>query len=108
MMMTLSSGEHPLKHSAIQQFLTDVDWGDLDFLLFDLPPGTGDEPLSVAHIIKKVDGSIIVTTPQEVALLDSRKSVTFSQKVDIPVLGIIENMSGYVCQNVEKGWIYLR
>jgi Mrp family chromosome partitioning ATPase len=87
----------PLKHSAIQQFLTDVDWGDLDFLLFDLPPGTGDEPLSVAHIIKKVDGSVIVTTPQEVALLDSRKSVTFSQKVNIPVLGIIENMSGYVC-----------
>ncbi|MGB9730569.1 MULTISPECIES: P-loop NTPase [Calditerrivibrio] len=87
----------PLKHSVIQQFLTDVDWGSLDFLLFDLPPGTGDEPLSVSHILKDVDGSIIVTTPQEVALLDSRKSVNFSKKMNIPVFGIVENMSGFVC-----------
>jgi len=87
----------PLKHSVIQQFLTDVDWGKLDFLLFDLPPGTGDEPLSVAHILKDIDGSVIVTTPQEVALLDSRKSVNFSKKLNIPVLGIVENMSGFVC-----------
>lgn len=87
----------PLKHSVIQQFLTDVDWGELDFLLFDLPPGTGDEPLSVSHILKDVDGSVIVTTPQEVALLDSRKSVNFSKKLNIPVLGIVENMSGFVC-----------
>ncbi len=87
----------PLKHSVIQQFLTDVDWGNLDFLLFDLPPGTGDEPLSVSHILKDVDGSVIVTTPQEVALLDSRKSVNFSKKLNIPVLGIVENMSGFVC-----------
>lgn len=87
----------PLKHSLIEQFLSDVNWGNLDFLLFDLPPGTGDEPLSVSHIIGKVDGSVIITTPQEVALLDSRKSVTFSKKLGIPVLGIVENMSGFVC-----------
>ncbi|MCA1926900.1 MAG: Mrp/NBP35 family ATP-binding protein [Calditerrivibrio sp.] len=87
----------PLKHSVIQQFLAEVDWGELDFLFFDLPPGTGDEPLSVSHILKDIDGSVIVTTPQEVALLDSRKSVTFSRKLNIPVLGIIENMSGFVC-----------
>ncbi|MGA1862889.1 Mrp/NBP35 family ATP-binding protein [Deferribacter thermophilus] len=89
----------PLKHSLIEQFISDVNWGDLDFLIIDLPPGTGDEPLSVAHIIENVDGSIIVTTPQEVALLDSRKSVTFSRKLNIPVLGIVENMSGFVCPN---------
>jgi len=89
----------PLKHSLIQQFITDVEWGDLDFLIIDLPPGTGDEPLSVAHIIEELDGSIIVTTPQEVALLDARKSVTFSQKINVEVLGIIENMSGFICPN---------
>ncbi len=89
----------PLKHSLIQQFITDVEWGDLDFLIIDLPPGTGDEPLSVAHIIGELDGSIIVTTPQEVALLDARKSVTFSQKINVEVLGIIENMSGFICPN---------
>ncbi|UOD33857.1 Mrp/NBP35 family ATP-binding protein [Deferribacteraceae bacterium V6Fe1] len=87
----------PLKHSLIEQFLSDVKWGELDFLLIDLPPGTGDEPLSVAHVIGDIDGSVIVTTPQEVALLDSRKSVTFSKKLNVPILGIVENMSGFVC-----------
>jgi Mrp family chromosome partitioning ATPase len=87
----------PLKHSLIEQFLSDVKWGELDFLVIDLPPGTGDEPLSVAHIIGEVDGSVIVTTPQEVALLDSRKSVTFSKKLNVPILGIVENMSGFIC-----------
>jgi Mrp family chromosome partitioning ATPase len=82
---------------AIKQFLTDVNWGDLDYLFIDLPPGTGDEPLSVAHLIRNVDGSIIVTTPQDVALLDSRKAVDFSRQLHIPVLGIIENMSGMIC-----------
>lgn len=86
-----------VKHSMIQQFISDVKWGALDFLLIDLPPGTGDEPLSVAHIIGKVDGSVIVTTPQDVALLDSRKSVTFSRKLNLPIFGIIENMSGFCC-----------
>ncbi|MFP3871135.1 MAG: P-loop NTPase [Syntrophobacteria bacterium] len=87
----------PLKHSAIRQFISDVSWGDLDFLFVDLPPGTGDEPLSVAHLIKNVDGSIIVTTPQDVALLDSRKAVNFSSVLKVPVLGIVENMSGMLC-----------
>jgi len=87
----------PLKHRAIKQFLGDVNWGDLDYLVIDLPPGTGDEPLSVAHLIKNVDGAIIVTTPQEVALLDSRKAVNFSRLIGVPILGIVENMSGMVC-----------
>jgi Mrp family chromosome partitioning ATPase len=89
----------PVKHGMIEQFMSDVEWGDLDFLIIDLPPGTGDEPLSVAHIIGKgnVDGTVIVTTPQEVALLDSRKSVTFARKLNIPIYGIVENMSGMVC-----------
>lgn len=87
----------PVKHGMIEQFISDVDWGELDFLLIDLPPGTGDEPLSVAHIIGGVDGAVVVTTPQEVALLDSRKSVTFARKLNIPLLGIVENMSGMVC-----------
>jgi len=87
----------PLKHSAISQFLGEVEWGELDFLVVDLPPGTGDEPLSVAHLIKDVDGSVIVTTPQDVALLDSRKAVLFSRALNIPVIGIVENMSGLIC-----------
>jgi Mrp family chromosome partitioning ATPase len=92
----------PLKHSAISQFLGEVEWGYLDFLIIDLPPGTGDEPLSVAHLIKNVDGSIIVTTPQDVALLDSRKAVTFSGILGIPVMGIVENMSGLICPYCHK------
>jgi len=92
----------PLKHRAIQQFLGDVNWGDLDYLVIDLPPGTGDEPLSVAHLIKNVDGAIIVTTPQDVALLDSRKAVNFSRLLKIPVLGIVENMSGMVCPHCSE------
>ncbi len=92
----------PIKHNAISQFLGEVEWGPLDFLIVDLPPGTGDEPLSVAHLIKNVDGSIIVTTPQDVALLDSRKAVTFSRILSIPVIGIVENMSGLICPHCKK------
>jgi ATP-binding protein involved in chromosome partitioning len=92
----------PLKHSAISQFLGEVAWGSLDYLVVDLPPGTGDEPLSVAHLIKNVDGSIVVTTPQDVALLDSRKAVTFSRMLQIPVIGIIENMSGLICPHCQQ------
>ncbi len=87
----------PLKHSAIKRFLGNVNWGDLDFLVVDLPPGTGDEPLSVARLIKEVDGAIIVTTPQDVALLDSRKAVNFSKLMKVPVIGIVEDMSGMAC-----------
>jgi ATP-binding protein involved in chromosome partitioning len=92
----------PLKMKAIQQFLDDVEWGMLDFLIIDSPPGTGDEPLSIAQLIKDMDGVIIVTTPQEVALLDSRKAVNFVKRLNIPVLGIIENMSGFICPHCGK------
>jgi len=92
----------PLKHSAIKQFLGNVNWGDLDFLFIDLPPGTGDEPLSVARLIKEVDGAVIVTTPQDVALLDSRKAVSFSRLIGVPVLGIVENMGGMVCPHCSE------
>jgi Mrp family chromosome partitioning ATPase len=91
----------PLKISAIRQFISDVRWGDLDYLLVDSPPGTGDEPLTVAQVIPKAHG-IIVTTPQEVALLDIRKSITFCRQVGMPVFGIIENMSGLVCPHCGK------
>ena len=87
----------PRKTGAIRQFLSDVFWGDLDCLIIDLPPGTGDEPLSVAQLIPEIDGAIVVTTPQDVALLDSRKAVTFAKKLGMPVIGIIENMSGFKC-----------
>ena len=92
----------PLKMKAIQQFLDDVEWGMLDFLIIDSPPGTGDEPLSIAQLVKDIDGVIIVTTPQEVALLDSRKAVNFAKKLNMPVLGIIENMSGFICPHCGK------
>ncbi len=87
----------PLKMGFIKQLLADVNWGELDFLVVDSPPGTGDEPLSVCQLIPELDGSIIVTTPQDVAVLDSRKSINFSKQVNVPVLGVIENMSGFVC-----------
>ena len=92
----------PLKHQVIKQFLADIDWGELDYLIVDLPPGTGDEALSVAQLIKPMDGFIVVTTPQEVSLLDTRKSVSFAKMVEVPVLGIVENMSGFVCPHCGK------
>jgi ATP-binding protein involved in chromosome partitioning len=87
----------PLKHSLIKQFLGDVSWGNLDYLIVDLPPGTGDEALSTAHLMKEVDGAIIVTTPQDLALLDARKSITFCRQLRIPLIGLVENMSGFTC-----------
>ncbi|HDN85285.1 MAG TPA: ATP-binding protein [Candidatus Aerophobetes bacterium] len=87
----------PLKMKLISQFLGDVDWSELDYLIIDSPPGTGDEPLSVAQLIPNLTGAIVVTTPQEVALLDSRKAVNFAKNLNLPVIGIIENMSGLVC-----------
>jgi len=87
----------PLKMSLIRQFLRDVEWGELDYLIIDSPPGTGDEPLSVVQLIEDAAGAVIVTTPQEVALVDVRKSITFCRKVGLPVLGVVENMSGFVC-----------
>lgn len=92
----------PLKMGAIKQFLQDIQWPSLDFLIIDSPPGTGDEPLSVVQIIKNVDASLIVSTPQDVALLDARKTIKFSQKMNVPVLGIIENMGAFVCPHCGK------
>jgi ATP-binding protein involved in chromosome partitioning len=86
----------PLKIQAIRQFIGDIDWGELDYLVIDAPPGTGDEPLSVAQTIKDVN-ALIVTTPQEVALADVRKSISFCRHVKINILGIVENMSGFIC-----------
>jgi Mrp family chromosome partitioning ATPase len=87
----------PMKMSALKQFIHETNWGDLDFLLVDLPPGTSDEPISAVQLITGLDGAIIVTTPQDVALLDSRKAVNMFLLMDVPVLGIVENMSGFVC-----------
>lgn len=87
----------PMKIKAIKQLLGDVEWGDLDYLIIDCPPGTGDEPLSICQLIEHPDGAIIVTTPQQVATIDVRKSLTFCRKLALPVLGILENMSGFTC-----------
>jgi ATP-binding protein involved in chromosome partitioning len=91
----------PLKNNAIKQFLKDVEWGDLDYLVIDSPPGTGDEPLSVVQIMGKgnLDGAVIVTTPQKVAAVDVRKSISFCRLIGLPVLGVVENMSGFACPN---------
>ena len=85
----------PIKLGAIQQFIGDVEWGTLDYLIIDFPPGTSDEPLTVAQSLQNIDGIVIVTTPQEIALLDSRKSINFAKSLKMKVLGIVENMSGY-------------
>ena len=87
----------PMKMNLIKQFLKDVQWDSLDFLVIDSPPGTGDEPLSICQLIGDVDGAVIVTTPQELALADVRKSINFCRKLNLRVLGVIENMSGFVC-----------
>jgi len=87
----------PMKMGVIKQFLKDVAWGDLDYLVIDAPPGTGDEPLSVAQLAAPLDGAIVVTTPQGVATADVRKSIMFCRQLDLPVLGVVENMSGFAC-----------
>lgn len=94
----------PKKNGLIKQFLRDVNWGDLDYLLIDTPPGTSDEHISIAQYLKatNLDGAVIVTTPQEVALADVRKEINFCRKVGIPVIGIVENMSGFVCPNCKS------
>jgi Mrp family chromosome partitioning ATPase len=91
----------PVKHSVIQQFIGQVAWGPLDFLLVDAPPGTGDEPLTIAQTIKDAQ-AIIVTTPQEVSLADVRKSINFCKTVKMGVFGLIENMSGFVCPHCQS------
>ena len=87
----------PMKMNIIKQLLGYVQWGELDYMIIDSPPGTGDEPLSVCQTIKDANGAILVTTPQEVAVSDVRRSISFCEKLEMPVLGVIENMSGFVC-----------
>ena len=87
----------PLKHSMIKQFLRDIRWEELDYLIVDSPPGTGDEPISVMQLLGDADGAIVVTTPQDVALTDVRKAITFCRQVNLPIIGVVENMSGFVC-----------
>ncbi len=91
----------PLKIQAIRQFAADMDWGELDYLVVDSPPGTGDEPLSVAQTITGVE-AVIVTTPQAVALADVRKSINFCKSVKMPIIGVVENMSGFICPHCNK------
>ncbi|MEM1550595.1 MAG: Mrp/NBP35 family ATP-binding protein [Candidatus Bathyarchaeia archaeon] len=89
----------PLKMAAIRQFLSDIVWGELDLLLIDLPPGTGDEPISIAQLLPDMDGVIIVTIPSEVSQTVVKKAVSFARTLGLPVIGVIENMSGFVCPN---------
>jgi ATP-binding protein involved in chromosome partitioning len=92
----------PIKHNIIKQFVTDVQWGNLDYLVVDCPPGTGDEPLSIAQLLGQIDGAIIVTTPQQLAVVDVRKCITFCRQLNLQVLGVIENMSGFVCPHCNQ------
>jgi len=87
----------PMKTGVIRQFLADVVWGDLDFLLVDLPPGTGDEPLSIMQLIPNIDGVLMVTAPSELSQLIVKRAIGFTRKLQVPLIGIIENMSGFVC-----------
>lgn len=91
----------PLKIQAIRQFVSDMDWGELDYLIIDAPPGTGDEPLSVAQTIPNVK-AVVVTTPQKVALADVRKSINFCKTVKVEIAGVVENMSGFVCPHCKE------
>jgi len=93
----------PKKNALIKQFLTDVIWGELDFLIVDTPPGTSDEHISIVQYLNMgpTDGAIIVTTPQEVALADVRKEINFCHKTNVPILGVIENMSFFICPHCE-------
>ena len=92
----------PMKMSVIHQFLEEVNWGPLDFLVVDLPPGTGDEALTISQLAPNVRGAVIVTTPQDVATLDSKKAITFVQKLGLRVIGVVENMSGMVCPHCHE------
>jgi len=92
----------PMKMSVLKQFLADVVWGALDYFIIDSPPGTGDEPLTICRLIPGLDGGVVVTTGQEIALLDSLKAVNFLKALDIPVLGVLENMTAFACPHCSK------
>jgi ATP-binding protein involved in chromosome partitioning len=87
---------------AIKQFLVDVIWGELDFLLIDLPPGTGDEPLSVAQLLPEMDGVVIVTMPSGLSSSIVKKAITFAERLNMPIIGVVENMSGFICPHCGK------
>jgi ATP-binding protein involved in chromosome partitioning len=87
----------PMKYGMIRQFIANVEWGELDYLVIDSPPGTGDEPLSVAQMVGKRASAVIVTTPQRVSIDDVRRSIDFCRKLEMPVAGVVENMSGFIC-----------
>jgi ATP-binding protein involved in chromosome partitioning len=87
----------PLKMRAIRQLLGDVVWGELDFLFIDLPPGTGDEPLSIAQLLPDIDGVVIVTMPTQLSSAVVKKAITFAERLNMPIIGVVENMSGFVC-----------
>jgi Mrp family chromosome partitioning ATPase len=91
----------PMKAGVLKQLIEDVAWGELDYLIMDFPPGTGDEALSACQLVKDADGGIIVTTPQEVSLSDCRRCINFCDQVSLPVLGVVENMSGLVCPSCD-------
>ena len=91
----------PLKMKLIQQFLSDIEWGEIDWLIVDAPPGTGDEPLSIAQLVPQAS-AIVVTTPQEISILDVKKSIDFAKKINLNLLGIVENMSGLTCPHCGK------
>ncbi len=97
----------PMVSSAIKQFISDVDWGELDFLIFDLPPGTGDIQITIAHTVS-LTGAVIVTTPQDVAMADVSKAVSMFRKVNVPILGLVENMSYYELPDGTKDYIFGR
>jgi ATP-binding protein involved in chromosome partitioning len=92
----------PLKMRAIRQFLSDVTWGELDFLFIDLPPGTGDEPLSIAQLIPDIDGVVIVTMPSELSSSIVKKAITFAERLNMPIIGVVENMSGFICPHCNE------
>jgi Mrp family chromosome partitioning ATPase len=92
----------PMKNGVIKQFLGEVHWGELDYLIVDCPPGTGDEPLSVVQMMNNPDCAVIVTTPQNVSAVDVSKSINFCKQLSLPVAGIVENMSGFVCPDCGK------
>ncbi len=92
----------PMKAGVLKQLLEDVNWGELDYLIMDFPPGTGDEALSACQLVSDADGGIIVTTPQEVSLSDCRRCISFCRQLNLPVLGVLENMSGFACPDCNK------
>ena len=87
----------PLKMRAIRQFLVEIVWGELDFLFIDLPPGTGDEPLSIAQLLPEMDGVVIVTMPTGLSSSIVKKAITFAERMNMPIIGVVENMSGFIC-----------